>query len=202
MLVDSGLYPLAEGLSVGQVSVTKLTARQNRFIEEFLIDLNATQAAIRAGYSAKTAEVTASRLLRIVKVQAAIADAKANRSARTEITQDMVVKDLALVAFANIGDYMSWTNSDVVINNSDSLTGDQLKAVAEVTKIAGRDGGSTVKFKLHDKLDALDKLAKHLGMFVQRQEIVGDKDAPLTVSIAQLAREAREDDHFNTSSRL
>ena len=77
----------------------KLTEKQQRFVEEYLIDLNATQAAIRAGYSAKTADQQGSRMLANVKVQQAISVAMAERSKRTGINQDRVVLELARIAF-------------------------------------------------------------------------------------------------------
>ena len=82
-----------------------LTDKQKRFCEEYLIDLNATQAAIRAGYSPKTAEQTASRLLRNVKVQEYIAKRQKELSRSTHITQERVIKELALIAFSNNADY-------------------------------------------------------------------------------------------------
>jgi phage terminase small subunit len=82
--------------------MSELTARQQRFVEEYLIDLNATQAAIRAGYSEKTAQVQSSRLLSNVMVAAAIAEAQSARSERTEITQDMVVRELAKIGFSDL----------------------------------------------------------------------------------------------------
>ena len=82
-----------------------LNERQNRFVQEYLVDLNATQAAVRAGYSEKTACEQGSRLLANVKVQEAVQKAKAERQERTEITADMVVKELQSVAFAKAADY-------------------------------------------------------------------------------------------------
>ena len=82
--------------------MANLTPKQERFCEEYLIDLNATQAAIRAGYSEKTAYSAGQRLLRNVEIQNRIAELKAERSKRTEITQDRVVKELAAMAFANV----------------------------------------------------------------------------------------------------
>lgn len=72
--------------------LTKLTPKQERFVQEYLVDLNATQAAIRAGYSAKTAREQASRLLSNVNVMEAVADGKAARTQRLEITQDQVLQ--------------------------------------------------------------------------------------------------------------
>ena len=78
--------------------MNKLTAKQKRFVEEYLVDLNATQAAIRAGYSEKTAEQGAAQLLRNIKVAVAIQTAQAERSERTQLTVDMVVERLLLEA--------------------------------------------------------------------------------------------------------
>ena len=83
---------------------SKLTARQAAFVAEYMIDLNAAAAARRAGYSARTAEAQASRLLANVKISAAIAEAQAARAKRTEITADRVLKEIGLIAFAPIGD--------------------------------------------------------------------------------------------------
>ena len=82
----------------------KLTEKQQRFVEEYLIDLNATQAAIRAGYSAKTADQQGSRLLANVKVQQAIAERMAERSKRTGVNQDRVVLELSKIAFLKMTD--------------------------------------------------------------------------------------------------
>lgn len=80
----------------------KLTERQKRFADEYLIDLNATQAAIRAGYSENTAEQAASRLLTFVKIQEYIQERMKERQRRTEITQDMIVGELKKIGFADI----------------------------------------------------------------------------------------------------
>ena len=81
-----------------------LTAQQQRFVEEYLIDLNATQAAIRAGYSAKTAEQQGSRLLRNVKVAQAIEAAQVARLKRTEVDADWVLRRLVAEADADLAD--------------------------------------------------------------------------------------------------
>ncbi|MBX3502807.1 MAG: terminase small subunit [Alphaproteobacteria bacterium] len=71
-----------------------LTPKQERFVAEYLIDLNATQAAIRAGYSAKTASQGAAQLLANIKVQAAVAEGRAKLAEKTELTQQMVIVGL------------------------------------------------------------------------------------------------------------
>lgn len=166
-----------------------LTAKQKRFCEEYLIDLNATQAAIRAGYSPKTAEQTASRLLRNVKVQEYIAKRQKELSRSTEITQERVIKELALIAFSNNADYAhvvekkmqveaGGTLIDVLDEDgkpvmyrtvepvlTEELTEEQKRALAVIKK--GRDG---LEVKSCDKVKALELLGKHLGIFTDKIE--------------------------------
>lgn len=166
-----------------------LTNKQKRFCEEYLIDLNATQAAIRAGYSPKTAEQTASRLLRNVKVQEYIAKRQKELSRSTEITQERVIKELALIAFSNNADYAHVVEKkmktevggalvDVLDEDgnpvtyrtvepvlTEELTEEQKRALAVIKK--GRDG---LEVKSCDKVKALELLGKHLGIFTEKIE--------------------------------
>ena len=166
-----------------------LTDKQKRFCEEYLIDLNATQAAIRAGYSTKTAEQTASRLLRNVKVQEYIAKRQKELSRSTEITQERVIKELALIAFSNNADYAhvvekkmqveaGGTLVDVLDKDgkpvmyrtvepvlTEELTEEQKRALAVIKK--GREG---LEVKSCDKVKALQRLGKHLGIFTDKIE--------------------------------
>lgn len=151
----------------------KLTPKQQRFVEEYLVDLNATQAAIRAGYSESTATVIASQNLTKLNIQQAIQEAMSERSKRTEITADMVVAELARVGFSNIGHYLKFNASGVTLNDSSLMTDDALRCVSEVTESVSKDGGS-VKFKLHDKVSALEKLGRHLGIFKDKVEHSGN----------------------------
>lgn len=84
-----------------------LTPKQARFVEEYLVDLNATQAAIRAGYSARTAGQTSFELLKKPEIQILISEAQKKRSKRTEITQDRVLQELAKLGFGDIRDIFS-----------------------------------------------------------------------------------------------
>ena len=127
----------------------EITAKQRRFCEEYLIDLNATQAAIRAGYSARTAKAIASENLTKPYIAAEIAAAFAARSERTEVTQDRVIEELALIAFA--------------------------PGINERLK----------QLRLSDQLAALDKLAKHLGMFTEHHHYTGE----VTTSVRDLSDE-------------
>lgn len=166
-----------------------LTDKQKRFCEEYFIDLNATQAAIRAGYSPKTAEQTASRLLRNVKVQEYIAKRQKELSRSTEITQERVIKELALIAFSNNADYAHVVEKKMQVEAdgalvdvldkdgnpvmyrtvepvlTEELTEEQKRALAVIKK--GRDG---LEVKSCDKVKALELLGKHLGIFTDKIE--------------------------------
>jgi phage terminase small subunit len=161
--------------------MARLTVKQKAFIQEYLIDLNGTKAAIRAGYSPKTAKVQAARLLTNVNVSDGIVKAMEKRSKRTEITQDRVIEELARIAFDDIKNYVSFRTEKVsvgtdengeeifkyktIIEVKDSDTIDT-RGISEVR--VGRDG---FKFKLYSKLQALEDLAKHLGMFVDKESL-------------------------------
>lgn len=147
-----------------------LNERQRAFVDEYIVDLNATQAAIRAGYSPRTAAEQACRLLTNVKVQAAVQAAKAARSERTEITADNVLRELAAIAFAHMGQYAAWHDDSVSLRDSSDV---DPRAVAEVHQRATRSGVS-VSIKLHDKIAALTKLGDHLGIWKKEPVPSGD----------------------------
>lgn len=142
------------------------------FVKEYLVDLNATQAAIRAGYAAKTAEVQGPRLLGNVRVAAAIAQAMGKRAKRLDITADRVLEEIAAIAFAHMGEYATWNGQAVALKDSAEV---DPRAVSEVKQTVNQFG-SNVGIKLHDKLGALEKLGKHLGMWKDRDQ---DEDRPL-----------------------
>lgn len=138
----------------------KLTPKQARFVEEYLIDLNSAGAARRAGYSSRMADRIGYQLLENPRVQAAIQAAQRERSARTGITADRVVRELALLGFADLCDYVEWDTSGVRLRDSSTLDEAKRRAVIEVSET--RLG---VRIKLADKKGSLDSLGKHLGIF-------------------------------------
>ena len=170
--------------------MAKLTAKQQRFCDEYLIDLNATQAAIRAGYKEKYAHTNANKLLQNTTIQQYISERKADRIERTEITQDMVLKELANIAFSNAADYATIIEKDAMVEVNgvtvpledadgnpikyrtvepvltENLTEDQKRALAVIKK--GRDG---FEIKPYDKVRALELLGKHLGMWTEKVEM-------------------------------
>ncbi len=159
-----------------------LTPKQAKFVEEYLIDLNGTQAAIRAGYSAATARQIASRELSKVNVQDAIAAGRAKLAEAAGVTAEKVVKEYALLGFANMLDYIRIEGGAPIVDMS-AVTRDHGAAIQEVTsevymERTGDDENPVepvkrTKFKLCDKKGALDSLAKHLGMFTERVEHSG-----------------------------
>ena len=138
----------------------KLTPKQARFVQEYLIDLNAAQAAIRAGYSAKTARVIGHENLTRPEIAAAIEKAMAERAERTGLTADWVVDELRKIAFANMADYMKPGPEGGVVLDFAGLTRDQTAALSQV-----KVSGDSVTFKLHDKRAALVDLGRYLGLF-------------------------------------
>jgi phage terminase small subunit len=102
----------------------------------------------------------------------AIRAAQAKQSARTEITADRVVKELARIAFVDTRQVFTWGPNGVTLRDSSELTDDEAAVVSEVSETTTESGG-TIKVKRFDKLKALELLGKHLGMFVERKEISG-----------------------------
>lgn len=163
--------------------MASLTAKQARFVEEYLIDLNATQAAIRAGYSEATARSIGAENLTKPDILEAITEAQAKRSERTEITQDRVLQELAKIGFSNMLDYMTITDSGDLVHDFSALTRDQAAAISEVVVeeyAEGRDEDKRevkkIKFKLSDKRAALVDMGRHLGMFKDKIEHSGKID--------------------------
>lgn len=171
--------------------MAKLTDKQQRFVDEYLIDLNATQAAIRAGYSAKTADQQGSRLLANVKVKQAVAEKQAQRSKRTGVNQDRVVLELAKVAFAKI--------TDIVDSNGkikEDASPDDLACIESIKyKESDNEYGGSVEreVKIASKLKALELLGKHLGMWSDKFNVTVEKSEKLDDIISQLGGEGLEE---------
>ncbi len=146
--------------------MAKLTAKQQRFCDEYLIDLNATQAAIRAGYSAKTADQQGSRMLTNVKVQQEIAEKMAERSKRTGINQDRVLQEIAKLALVNIDDVVDLETGRV----RKTATKEDLACIQSI-KIKPTEFGTEREIKFYDKKGSLELAGKHLGMFKDKAEV-------------------------------
>uniref|UniRef100_UPI003FEE3DAB terminase small subunit n=1 Tax=Lachnospira eligens TaxID=39485 RepID=UPI003FEE3DAB len=177
-----------------------LTPKQKKFSDEYLIDLNATQAAIRAGYSEKTAYSIGIENLRKPEIKKYIEKRQKELSRSTDITQERVIKELALIAFSNATDYarvvekkMKIEVNGVLVDALDEdgnpimyrtvepvlteeLTDDQKRVLAVIKK--GRDG---LEVRPCSKEKALELLGRHLGMFKDKVELDTDMELNITV---------------------
>ena len=153
-----------------------MTKKQKRFIEEYLIDLNATQAAIRAGYSPDTAKSIGSENLTKPDIKAQIARAMAERSRRTGVNADRVIMELAKIAFVNANDVI---DAETATLRPDALPEDTAAIQSVKVKTFGEDGLER-EIKMADKLKALELLGKHLGMFRDKLEVSGTLETEKT----------------------
>lgn len=163
-----------------------LTDKQQRFVEEYLIDLNATQAAIRAGYSEDTAKEIGYENLTKPHIADAIAEAQSLRSQRTQITQDRVLQELARIGFSDLRKCLTPTGHLLAPHDWDDDTAASISSIEVVTNMKSEkddDGRTPIehthKIKVWDKNSALEKIAKHLGMFVERHEHTGKDGGPI-----------------------
>lgn len=172
-----------------------LTPKQQEFVKQYLIDLNATQAAIRAGYSASTAQEQGSRMLSNVMVETSIKQAMEERSRKTGITSERVLLELSKIGFANLNDFVEVDeDGKIKIKPSSELDGAVILEISESVTQNGR----TRKIKLHDKLRALELIGRHLAMFTDKQEIKidtteEDKAAAVNQLKEMLRLKAKED---------
>ena len=152
----------------------KLTEKQQRFVNEYLIDLNATQAAIRAGYSVKTADAIGCENLTKPNIQQAIAEHMAERSRRTGVNQDRVVLELAKIAFVRM--------TDVVDSNGRIKQDASADDLSCIESIKYKESGGSVEreVKVASKLKALELLGKHLGMWNDKLDV--NVTAPIVIS--------------------
>jgi phage terminase small subunit len=161
----------------------KLTPRQQRFVDEYLIDLNATQAAIRAGYSAKTAEQQGPRLLGNVGVAAAISAAQKARSARTEVDADYVLKRMIEIDQMDVLDIMDDQMAIKPVSEWPKVWRQYLSGFDLAEMFDGRGDqremiGILKKIKWPDKVRNLELLGRHFGMFKERVEHSGEIKTP------------------------
>lgn len=148
----------------------QLSDQQLLFVDEYLKDLNGTQAAIRAGYSEVSARVQAHRLLTNDNIQELIDKKMHARSKRLEITADKVLREVAKIAFANIKMTMRWDeDGNAYVVPSDDMDNSVAAAISEVNhstmRLKGELVSSNTKVKMHDKQKALDMLIRHLGLY-------------------------------------
>lgn len=155
-------------------------AKHERFCQEYIIDLNGAKAAERSGYSKKTARTIANQLLTKLDISNRVAELKEIRSERTVITQDMVLKELKILAQSDIQDYLEVVeeytgskNGRLKLKLFKEMKGDATRAIKSISEHITKDG-IQLKFKLHSKERPLELLGKHLGMFMEKFDIADD----------------------------
>lgn len=152
--------------------MARLTKKQQLFVEEYLIDLNATQAAIRAGYSTQTARQMGDENLSKPDIKNSIEKALAERSKRTGVNADRIIRELAKLAFINPTDVINMDEATIKgdANRDDTAAISSVK----VKTIPTEDGNITEReVKTYDKIKALELLGKHIGMFSDRLKVEG-----------------------------
>ncbi|WP_299083186.1 terminase small subunit [uncultured Paraglaciecola sp.] len=152
-----------------------LNVRQKRFCEEYIVDLNATQAAIRAGYSKRTAGVQAHDLLKKPEIQAIISTLQDDRSKRTQITADRVLEELGKIGFADIRKAFGDQNTVLLPGDMDDDIAGALVGMEVTTRPSGEYDENdrpimenVHKFRLADKVRGLELLGRHLLLFKDR----------------------------------
>jgi len=161
----------------GEKKLTQKQEKQYRtFAQEYIIKFNGTEAAIKAGYSEKTASSQASRLLTHVKVQEFIQEYIKGREERTKITGDMVIKELGKIAFSDIREIYDNTGrllepQELSDNAAASISSFKVTSV-QIGSKENPEEKTIEEYRRYSKEKALELLGKHLGLFIDKQEIV------------------------------
>jgi phage terminase small subunit len=161
-----------------------LTPKQMLFVREYLVDLNATQAALRAGYSAKTAGKIGFENLQKPEIAAAIAAAQTARAQRLEVTADRVLRELARLAFFDPRKLLNADGSPKALHELDDDTAAAIAGLEVFEEFAGAGQdrvqiGVVKKYKVADKNTALTNAMRHLGMLRDKVEHSGPDGKPL-----------------------
>ena len=155
--------------------------KRERFCEEYLVDLNATKAAIRCGYSPRSAKTQGSRLLADDDIKRKIAELRKEQSIRTGITADRVINELAKIGFSDATKAIRIVKGKVRVTNTADLDEDTRAAISSISQTITLNGGS-IGIKFHDKKGSLELLGKHLGIFSDEDE-TPDLPMPTVVQV-------------------
>jgi phage terminase small subunit len=139
-----------------------LSPKHQRFVDEYLVDHNGAQAAARAGYSPRSAKVTASRLLTDANIQAAIQAKQKEAASHAGVTLQRIVEEFAKLAFTNLNQMMTWDGTRLTLKPSAQLTPEEAAAVLEVAESESKSGKHLMRVKLYSKQQALESLLKCL----------------------------------------
>jgi phage terminase small subunit len=155
-----------------------LTDKQRLFVAEYLVDLNATQAAVRAGYAAKTARVIAAQNLSKLNIREAVDKALAERQGRVQISADRVLREVAILAFSDLGQVLDFAGDRLSLKPPSQIPESARRALASVKVRRYVEGAGDlarevelIEFRLHPKVEALRDLAKHLGILREGHDV-------------------------------
>lgn len=165
----------------------KLNARERLFIKHYLVLRNATQAAIKAGYSQKTAAVKASQLLSKVNISEAIEAGIQGLEKKLDITAERIAEELAKIGFSDMRRIAKWGHNSVEFIPFDSLDDASAAAISEISE-STTEYGQNLKVRLHDKTKALELLGKWRKMFTDKHEHTGPDGKPLVTSFVELVK--------------
>lgn len=169
------------------MSVAKLTEKQKRFVAEYMVDLNATAAARRAGYKDPN---IGRQLITKNNVSAEIAKRREQLQSKLEITQETVLQELAAIAFANGTDFVTVTGAGLLcVKPTNEVAKEKLPAIAGI-----KYNQMGIEIKLHDKVRALELLGKHLGVFATGGGAAAQEDNNIFEVIDQSTREEIDTD--------
>lgn len=147
----------------------KLTPKQELFIREYLVDLNATQAAIRAGYAERGARTRGAELLANRNIASRIQEQMDKRKTKIELNAEMVLKRLSEIAFTDINEFMEneyYENDEGEKVFYGRKIKENLFDNEKICAVAGLEPGAYgTKLKMKDQLKALEMLSRHLGLF-------------------------------------
>lgn len=167
-----------------------LTERQQRFVEQYMILGNASEAARRAGYSTVTAKSAGSQLVRSPRIVAALEAGNAARAERTRLDGDRVLLELARLGYVDLRAFFEWRGDQLMLKPVDAIAPQDWAALSEVTLVTGKDG-TRLRVKVFDKIRALTLLAKHFGLLkpVEIQKKPWEGGTPDGRSYKELLRE-------------
>lgn len=164
------------------------TAKQRRFVEEYVVDFNGSRAARDAGYSEKTACAIAAENLRKPHIQKAIRERIEELSRKTGVTAERALAETGRLAFSMMDSYLDFGPDGITLKVLQEMTEDQIAAIGEVSETITKDGGS-LRFKLHDKKGALDQLHRIFGAYTDTIEHTGSVEVKVTEVILEFPPE-------------
>lgn len=153
-----------------------LPPKRRDFVDAYFeCKFNGTQAALKAGYSPKTAMTQAEQLLRKLEVKAAIEERRAEIEAANRLRADEVVEELRKIGFSDITKILSWKKNVITVTDSADLPPGISACISEISEVPTKDG-SIIKIKLHNKIAALEMLGRYLKMFADKEDLDKSKD--------------------------